>query len=334
MEEAEALKFFSSQFLILLSTQMLPSVIRHEIAEKLLSGPLSLSDLCSSTSINPDRLHRYLSTLQLSGLFAYDPASSKWSNTDKSFVLTKPLIRNFILLHFSGVFAKKYLHFDDLLTSNQSCNEILGLSPIFAELTEYPEAFTSFKDLMEDMTNFNKEEVVKSIDLSSTSKLLEIAGGDANMCIALAEKYENVKFAVMERPEMVSVALERINRHGLGDRIGAICGNPLEGVVEGFDSIMMKHFLHASDDREAEELLKNCRKVLQPGNKLFLIECMMDGNREYLEFYYAMDIITMLCTSSRERSLEQLTRMLEKTGFRVENTVFSYFDGIIKAVAV
>jgi hypothetical protein len=38
---------------------------------------------------------------------------------------------------------------------------------------------------------------------------------------------------VMERPEIVPVSLERINRHGLNSRIRAICGNALEEVVEG-----------------------------------------------------------------------------------------------------
>jgi ubiquinone/menaquinone biosynthesis C-methylase UbiE len=334
MQETEALKFFTTQFAISMSCHMLPAIVKHEIAEKLLSGPLSLSELCSSTSINPDRLHRYLLTLQLSGLFSYDPASNRWSNTDKSVFLTKPLIRNLALVFCSEVFVKKYMHFDEALTSNQSCNEILGLPHFFVELTQHPETFGQFQSLMGAMTNFNKEEIVKKMDLSSTSKLLDIAGGDANLCIALAEKYEDKRFAVMERPEIVEFALQRISRHGLEGRVGAICGNALEEVAEGFDGIMMKHFLHSSHDAEAEVFLTNCRKALKPGNRLFLIEFMMDGDRDYLSHYHFMDQLMMLFFASRERSLEQYTRLLEKTGFRVEGTAFAHFDSIIQAIAV
>jgi hypothetical protein len=54
--------------------------------------------------------------------------------------------------------------------------------------------------------------------------------------------------------------------------------------------------------------------MFQSGNKLFLFDFIMDGDRNYLGYYHSMDIVMMMLFGSREKTLEQYTSLLGNTG--------------------
>ena len=77
---------------------ILPGILKHNIPEKLVESPKTVEELAEGTSINPDRLHRFMRHLENYGMFSFDESTKKWSNTEKS-------------SHFLNAFAKASLLF-------------------------------------------------------------------------------------------------------------------------------------------------------------------------------------------------------------------------------
>lgn len=61
------------------------------------------------------------------------------------------------------------------------------------------------------------------------------------------------------------------------DRISLVVGDVMEPFPEevqkaGVDTLMMKHFLSAFNDKDAAVILKHCSQVLTPDGKILLLQ--------------------------------------------------------------
>ena len=83
----EGLIFHLESLGTLISLSMIPSIMEHNIPEKLNDGPKSIEELSEGTSINSERLQRYLTILETNGIFSYDQLYSKWEHSGKSRLL-------------------------------------------------------------------------------------------------------------------------------------------------------------------------------------------------------------------------------------------------------
>ena len=89
----EGLIYLLQSFGTVISFSMIPSILEHNIPEKLNEGPKSIEELSQGTSINPERLQRYLLILETNGLFSFDQLSSKWSHSDRSRLLVGDIFK-------------------------------------------------------------------------------------------------------------------------------------------------------------------------------------------------------------------------------------------------
>ena len=67
-----------------------------------------------------------------------------------------------------------------------------------------------------------------------------------------------------------------IEANGLNERIEVLSGSFLENVPSGYDTIVMKHIIHDWPDDACLTILKNCRESLQAGNKLFIVDAVIE----------------------------------------------------------
>jgi 2-polyprenyl-3-methyl-5-hydroxy-6-metoxy-1,4-benzoquinol methylase len=104
--------------------------------------------------------------------------------------------------------------------------------------------------------------------------------------------------------------------------------------VEGYDCIVMKHIIHDWPDSESIKILKNCRKVLSPGNKLFIIDIVLDRNNHFYKDQISLDLMMMVHLSARERYQIEFERLLVEAGFKIEAINQVPYENVIQAIAV
>ena len=313
---------------------ILPEIINLNIAEKLLEGPKSIEDLTQSTSLNPDRLHRFLQQLESSEIFSFNRDSRKWTNSPQSVLLTDPIVKPWVQILLSPIYSEAFQHYSKLLYSDKDIFQLRGLPPYFEQISKVPSLLAEFQEGMKSMTKANIDSVVGAINLDSSDCILDVGGGDGSLMAFLAEKYPSFRGGVFERSEVATIAKKNLEDKGLNERVRVFEGNFLEELPKGFNSIVMKHIIHNWPDEMCLKILKNCRDTLEVGNKLFVVDIVVGAHREYYANDTLLDMVMLGFINGRERSSEEFELLMNQTGFRIERMLPAEFENVIEAIAV
>ncbi len=113
-------------------------------------------------------------------------------------------------------------------------------------------------------------------------KLLDIGGNTGKWSMQSFEFDPDVEITIMDLPGYVETAREQIQKKGFGDRISFHPTNILDESQKfptGFDAIWMSQFLDCFSDDEIVSILKRCKKALNPGGRIFILETFWDRQR-------------------------------------------------------
>ena len=312
---SDGLVLFQKLFTGNLTFSITSTLVKFQIAEKLSTGPKSITELCESTPINPEKLFRYLRFVSYSGLFSYDSSTEKWSNTKESSNLADPVARYLFLLQGDPFLMENFIHTEAQLVSDKMPNEVLNRPVFFEQISTLPQVFSKFQDLMSLSSQIVVPAVVGQIDLEGCQRVLDVGGADGTLVVNLAKIRDDLKLGILDRQECSPLALNNISSNGLSDRIEFIAGNFFEEVSTGFDCIILKKILHDWPDDKCELILKNCRKALKEGNKLFLCEMILDPSAPEYGVHLVSDHAMLMLHGGKERTLVEFKTLFSKAGF-------------------
>ena len=331
---SESIKLHFEFMLLHSAFPVIGSLIANKIGEHLLEGPKSAEELASLASINPSRLSRYLRIASHFEVFAYDSESQKWSNTPKSLILTSPLSRSLWEWHTTPFVLEGYLHTTSLLESDKEPFIIKNTLPPFEILSQRPDLLFKLQTCMSEMTAFNLNEIIEKIDIGESKKVLDVGGADGSLLLGLLKKDTHVQGGILDRPELAPIANKNISENGFSERAQFHEGSFFESINEGYDCIVMKQVIHDWNDEKASLILRNCRKALKEGNKLFVVDQIIDKNSDYYASTLAMDNLMLIGLGAKERTAQEFENLFNESGFRLTNIKKAEFQSVIEAVAV
>ena len=331
---SEALLVNTKYMLNFMSFPIVGSLVKNNIPNKLLSGPKTAEELSENTEIIPDNLFRYMRAVSYFGLFDYDPSSNRWSNTKESEILTSDLSKSLWEWHSTYFVMEMILHTDALLKTKKTPNEALGIPVLFDRIVENPEFLGKFLSCMTQLSNVNFKDIIDKIDLTGCSKVLDVGGADGTLALNLAKKNSDLEFSVFDRPEVAPIAENTISRYEMTEKVKFIGGNFFEKIPDGFDCLLMKHIVHDWSDEESLIILRNCRKVLNKGNKVFIIEQIVDQTESRYENNLAFDMLMFLAVGGKERNLEQFKALFDQSGFEITSLKGVDYETLIEIKAV
>mmetsp|Transcript_16004 Transcript_16004/g.15924 ORF Transcript_16004/g.15924 Transcript_16004/m.15924 type:complete len:99 (+) Transcript_16004:706-1002(+) len=98
----------------------------------------------------------------------------------------------------------------------------------------------------------------------------------------------------------------------------------------------MKHILLDWNDENSKKILQNCRRALEVGKQLKIIDAVIDRSSDNYFIARMADIHMMAVLNGKERSKEQLEALLNETGFRLDSVVQiqSIQDHVVSATAI
>ncbi|MEM7587998.1 MAG: methyltransferase, partial [Acidobacteriota bacterium] len=162
-------------------------------------------------------------------------------------------------------------------------------------------------------------------------------GAGGGLLVAILMAYPEIEGILVDRPEAVEHARERLTADGLLDRCRLVAADLMETVPEGADVYIMKAVLHGCVDDDARQILANCRAVMAPESRLLIIEVVLPERIERadpeLEGSLMADLNMLVATGGQERRLSQWRRLLESAGFELLQVtpVASGNAGVIEA---
>ncbi len=158
--------------------------------------------------------------------------------------------------------------------------------------------------------------LVKQVDLSDRSCLLDLGGGPGTYAIHFCLHNPGLKAVVYDLPATRPFAEKTIRQFDLADRIEFKDGDFLTKGIDGeFDVAWLSHILHGEGPDDCLKILKKTVSALKPGGVILIHEFILDNSME-APLFPALFSLNMLLGTPKGRSYseEQLFKMLEDTG--------------------
>lgn len=289
------------------------------LADVLKDGAKTVEEVAQATETHAPSLYRVMRALAGAGVLLEDE-EKRFSLTPLGATLRSDAPLSLRALATSELGEVHYPSWGALLhtvkTGERAFDHVFGEN-CWDYFSKHPEYAQIFNQSMTEVTRIVEPAVNRAYDFSAFSKIVDIGGGHGGLITSILKNNPELRGVIMDAPQVVAGAKERIETEGLSGRCEAVAGNFFEAVPEGGDAYIMKHIIHDWDDTEAITILKNIRKAIKEGGKVILVEGVIPRKNEPSLATFG-DIVMMLIPGGRERTEEEFARLFEASGFRLE----------------
>jgi O-methyltransferase domain/Dimerisation domain len=296
-------------------------------------GPMNCSGLAKKTGAHEESLHRLLRALASVEIFQED-SEGKFSLTPMAECLKEdsPDSLKAMSLSTGAAFYKAYEEFlYSIQTGDGGLKKALGM-PIFDYLTNNPEEGKIFDRMMTDFHGDETAPMVGTYNFSDFKTIVDVGGGNGSVISAVIKNNPGVSGVLFDLPDVINRSRENIAAWGLSDRIKLDTGSFFESVSGGGDAYILRHIIHDWSDSDAVTILSNCRKAMNPGGKVLVVEAVIPKGNDPNPFKW-LDL-TMLMIGGKERTEEQFKDIFTKAGLKLARIVpFTPVMNVVEGVA-
>ena len=155
-------------------------------------------------------------------------------------------------------------------------------------------------------------------NLEGRTHLLDLGGGSGVYCVALTEKYPDLRATMVDFPPVCKVAVEFVQQCRTKDRIEIVEGDVLtdELTVRG-DVILLSQVLHGMSEQQCRSLINKCYGWTLPGGIVIVHEFILDDSKAS-PLYPALFALNMLIATQGGNAYTkgELTGWLKEAGYR------------------
>lgn len=284
------------------------------------NGPMNCSELSEKSGAHVESLYRLLRALASIGIFQ-EARDGKFSLTPMAECLTEhsPDSLKAMSLSTGSVFYKAYEEFPFAVqTGEGGFKKAFGV-PIFDYLTNNPAEGKLFDRMMTDFHGDETEPMVNTYDFSVFKTVVDVGGGNGSVISAVVNKNRSVSGVLYDLPDVIKRSKENIAAWGLSDRIRMESGSFFESVSRGGDAYILRHIIHDWNDKDAVTILTNCRKAMNAGGKVLVVEAVIPKGNDANPFKW-LDL-TMLMIGGKERTEEQFDNVFSEAGLKLNRIV-------------
>jgi hypothetical protein len=323
---ARMVRLFRARFV----SQAILTAAELGIADLLVPGPKSASELAGELQVEPSFLNRMLRGLAAYGIFDdLQNGSYALNALSETLVTGSPnSVRAIARMDAQDWMGQVILNQGySIRTGGNAFAHVFG-DNYFEYFAENPESGSRFNDAMAESTERFESGIVDSYDFSWAKTVVDIGGGNGAFLKAVLNANENVNGIVADLPEVVAEAERYLADAGLRERCGVKAIDMFEAVPPGADCYTMKRVVHDWHDQKCVKLLRNIRSAMLPEGRVLIIESIIPSATAVLQ-----DIM-LLTFDGIERSEAEYATLLEAADLRLERVVGTSTDiSIVEAVA-
>lgn len=161
-------------------------------------------------------------------------------------------------------------------------------------------------------------ELARHLDLTGRRRLLDVGGGPGTYSILLAEANDDLRCTVFDLPDVVRIATDVIESHGMSERVDTLCGDyHTDELPRGYDVVLVSNTLHQEDEASCRRILSGAHAALEPGG-ICVIHAMPMNERQDGPVWPALHGLLMLLVyrGGRAYTEGQYKDQLLEAGFR------------------
>jgi hypothetical protein len=319
-------------------TAVIGAAAHLRLADQLATGPRTVAELAASSGVPAEHLHRMLRALVSVGVFSYRPADKRFSNNrlSETLVTTRSVsLRDWATYFASPSNVRAWSDFEGTLRTGESAfARIHGMS-VWKWLAEHPHESEVFGGAMSALSDLFASGVATSYPFSEVRRLCDVGGGIGTLLAPVLVRNPHLEAVLFDGPGVADSARTFLTQRGVAARVDIQAGNFFDFVPPGCDAYLLKNILHDWDDERVLQILRNCRKVMTPGNRLLVVELVVEA--ETMHGFGPLSDLQMMvvCDSGRERGRQEFERLYERAGFRLGRVLPTpLFMSVVEGIAV
>ena len=298
------------------------------LADLLVGGPKSVTDLAAQAKADEDSLYRVLRLLASEGVFA-EIAPRIFANNEVSNCLRSDVGGSLrAMTRFRGT-DFVYRSFGEILhtlrTGEPGRLKALGMDG-WEYLQKNPEMARIFDDAMTDLSSFVAPAVAAAYDFGQWESIMDVGGGNGVLLAAILRAHPTLKGVLSDQAHVLDRARNRgFLSNDLAKRSTMQPCDLFENIPTGCRAYLMKSVIHDWNDEDSRRILRNCRKSVPANGALLLVEFDLPEGPGPARGKYT-DVTMMVLTGGKERTEAQYRTLLESSGFSLQQVVRTRAD--------
>jgi SAM-dependent methyltransferase len=303
-------------------TQLLRAAARLRLADLLADGPRDADELATRATVGPGILRRLLNGLAAIRVVAMDE-HGRYTLTSLGYGLREdaPDSLATFAIHSGEEYFRSWLGLELNPRDTRTPFERVCGEPVFDWLAQHPEASDRFHRRMATRIQAFAPAVAAACDLSQARRIVDIGGGHGVLLATFLQRWPNASGVLFDLPGAAAAGEERLAAAGLGDRVDVVGGDFFRAgaLPGGGDVYLLSQILHDWDDDRSMEILRNLRRTMDAASRLLIVEMLMpervDGPHPAID----LDLVMLVLTGGRERTVKEYRQLLEGAGFRLDH---------------
>ncbi len=285
------------------------------------AGPRSAEALASQIGAHPRALYRLMRATASVGVLSEGP-DGQFSQTPLSAVLCRNANPS---LHAMAVMGTREWHVrgwerlaDCVRTGKTALDEVYG-KPLWEHFKENPAEAQVFNDAMTALSMIDSPAVADAYSFDAIGSIVDVAGGHGLLLATILSRNPHLKGTLYDAPHVIEGA-----RNGPLKPLLARCtlasGDMFASVPAGADAYIMKHIIHDWADEQCIRLLKACRKVVNRGGKLLVVDCVIEPGNDFAPAKF-LDLQMLIFPGGRERTENEFRTLFAAGGWRLNRVI-------------
>jgi len=190
---------------------------------------------------------------------------------------------------------------------------------IFNYFKEHPEEGQIFHQAMTDLSTIDSPAVADAYSFEGVGSIVDVAGGHGLLLATILGRHPQMKGTLYEMPHVLEGA-KTGPLQPMMDRCKLESGDMFTSMPAGADAYIMKHIIHDWTDEQCVQILKACRKAVNPGGKLLVVDNVIPLGNEFHPGKF-LDIQMMLFPGGRERTEKEFRELFAASGWKLSRVI-------------
>ena len=281
-------------------TQTIAAAVKIGVFEHL---PNTVEEIALQTNSNPFRLERLLKGL--GELHLVQRTGKIWQFTNKGQFLQQNHVKSLAgaALEYAGPFYERWMNLPDAFKISGGWSA----SDVFEDIAVDDSRVVRHTQMIESYAKHDYEKVVQELNLKGAERIIDVGGGSGALAKYIQKYHPQTKIVILERPEVVEKMIPEGN---ISWKIQDI----FTDWNELADVILFSRILHDWNDSLVQQLLSQAGKCLVRSGRLLILEMVLAED----DFGGSLcDMHLMVSSDGQERTLDEYTRLLNRSGFRL-----------------
>lgn len=297
------------------------------------AAPKSAGELARQIGADANSLYRLMRATACVGVLSEGP-DGKFSQTPLSAVLrtdATPSLRAFAIMSGREWHGRGWSNLEHCVRTGKPAMEQIYGMPIFDFFKQHPAEAEIFNNAMTDFSMIDSPAVAEAYNFEDIRSIVDIAGGHGLLLATILKKNPHLRGTLFEAPHVVKGAANGPLKP-LMDRCTLASGDMFSSVPSGADAYIMKHIIHDWPDELCIRLLKACRKGVNPGGKLLVVDAVIQPGNDFSPGKF-LDLQMLIFPSGCERTEKQFRTLFSAAGWQLTRIIpTAPGDSIVEAV--